>query len=153
MHQPTTAALLEPAQLEGVCAESASSPVSGGNVDMQAFTKVYRERFGVEPDAFALGQYDGMRMVLAAVADGARTPAAVTRWLATHRHEGLAMTYVSDGSGNMAHAAGIVCYDGEGSVPAIMPRYDAVDRVQLPGLRADPPSTRRPHVPAPPWSP
>src|SRR3546814_14578713 len=96
---------------------------------MQAFTKVYRERFGVEPDAFALGQYDGMRMVLAAVADGARTPAAVTRWLATHRHEGLAMTYVSDGSGNMAHDAVIVCYDGEGRVPAKIGRESCGERV------------------------
>lgn len=130
MHQPTTAALVEPAQLAGVCAETASSPVSGGNIDMAAFTKVYRSRFGAEPDAFALGQYDGMRMVLAAVADGARTPQAVKSWLATHRHNGLAMSYVSDGTGNMAHDAVIVCYDGKSGVPAIMKRYDAVDGVK-----------------------
>ena len=30
MHQPATAARLEPDELDGVCAESASSPVSGG---------------------------------------------------------------------------------------------------------------------------
>lgn len=130
MHQPTTAALVEPAQLAGVCAETASSPVSGGNVDMQAFTKAYRARFGTEPDAFALGQYDGMRMVLAAVAGGARTPAAVREWLASRRHAGLAMTYVSDGTGNMAHDAVIVCYDGKGGAPAVMKRYDAVDGVK-----------------------
>src|SRR3546814_16526465 len=114
MHQPTTAALLEPAQLEGVCAESASSPVSGGNVDMQAFTKVYRERFGVEPDAFALGQYDGMRMVLPAVADGDRTPAAVTRSVGTHRHDDLPLHTVTNGSGNRAHSDGIACSCGGG---------------------------------------
>lgn len=130
MHQPTTAALIEAAQLEGVCAETASSPASGGNVDMQAFTKAYRARFGTEPDAFALGQYDGMRMVLAAVAGGARTPAAVREWLGSRRHAGLAMTYVSDGTGNMAHDAVIVCYDGKGGAPAVMKRYDAVDGVK-----------------------
>jgi len=130
MHQPTTAALVEPVQLEGVCAETASSPVSEGNTDVAAFTKAYRARFAAEPDAFALGQYDGMRMVLAAVADGARTPEAVRQWLATRRHRGLAMAYVSDGSGNMAHDAVIVCYDGKVGVPAIMKRYDAVDGVK-----------------------
>ncbi|MEQ8817052.1 MAG: ABC transporter substrate-binding protein [Thalassobaculum sp.] len=130
MHQPTTAALVEPVELKGVCAETASSPVSDTDGEMAAFAEAYRKRFGTEPDAFALGQYDGMRMVLAAVADGARTPAAVGDWLAGHRYRGLAMTYVSDGTGNMAHDAVIVCYDGVGRVPAVVKRYDAVDGVK-----------------------
>ena len=130
MHQPTTAALVEPVQLEGVCAETASSPISDPAPAVVAFTKAYRERFGVAPDAFALGQYDGVRAVLAAVAAGARTPEAVKTWLANRRHPGLAMTYVSDGTGNMAHDAVIVCYDGTGRVPTIMRRYDAVDGVK-----------------------
>ena len=130
MHQPTTAALVEPAQLKGVCAETASSPISDPDPEVAAFAEAYRGRFGAEPDAFALGQYDGMRMVLAAVADGARTPQAVKAWLAGRRHAGLAMDYVSDGTGNMAHDAVIVCYDGAGRVPAIMKRYDAVDGVK-----------------------
>jgi len=130
MHQPTTAALVEPVQLEGVCAETASSPISDPAPAVVAFTKAYRERFGVEPDAFALGQYDGIRAVLAAVADGARTPQAVRAWLADRRHPGLAMTYVSDGTGNMAHDAVIVCYDGNGRVPTIKKRYDSVDGVK-----------------------
>ncbi|MEQ8398118.1 ABC transporter substrate-binding protein [Thalassobaculum sp.] len=130
MHQPTTAALVEPAQLKGVCAETASSPMSDPRPEVAAFADAYRTRFKAEPDAFALGQYDGMRMVLAAVADGARTPEAVKAWLANHRHDGLAMSYVSDGTGNMAHDAVIVCYDGSGRGPAIMKRYDAVDGVK-----------------------
>ncbi|GHD54797.1 ethanolamine utilization protein EutJ [Thalassobaculum fulvum] len=130
MHQPTTAALLEPDQLTGVCAETASSPVSEADPRVAAFTNAYRERFHSEPDAFALGQYDGMRMVLAAVADGARSPQAVRDWLAGRRYQGLAMDYVSDGTGNMAHDAVIVCYDGTGRVPTIMKRYDAVDGVR-----------------------
>ncbi len=125
MHQPSTAALLEPAELKGVCAETAASPVSGGSPAMEAFVRDYRARFAAEPDAFALGQYDGMRMVLDAVAAGARTAADVRKALSERTYEGLAMTYRSDGAGNMAHSAVIVCYDGETRVPAVVARYDS----------------------------
>lgn len=128
MHQPSTAALVDPEQLAGVCAETASSPISDPDPRVRAFTEAYRARFSVEPDAFALGQYDGMRMVLAAVADGARSPAAVRTWLAENRHQGLAMTYESDGTGNMAHDAVIICYRGAGRAPEIVKRYGAVER-------------------------
>jgi branched-chain amino acid transport system substrate-binding protein len=37
------------------------------------------------------------------------------------------MTYKSDGKGNMAHDALIVCYDGASLVPAIVKRYHNVD--------------------------
>lgn len=124
MHQPSTAALLEPAELKGVCAETAASPVSGGTPAMEAFTAAYRAAFNAEPDAFAVGQYDGMRMVLDAMAKGARTPEAVREALSAGSHEGLAMTYRSDGKGNMAHAAVIVCYDGASRMPAVVKRYD-----------------------------
>ncbi len=130
LHQPTTAALVEPAALAGVCAESAASPISDPRPGVRAFAEAYRERFDSEPDAFALAQYDGMTMVLAAVADGARSPQAVKRWLGDNRHEGLAMTYRSDGKGNMAHDAVIVCYSGQDRVPEIVRRYDNVDGVR-----------------------
>lgn len=125
MHQPSTAALLEPAELKGVCAESSASPVSGGSPGIERFAATYRLKFGAEPDAFALAQYDGMRMVLAAVAKGARDAEAVRAFLASNSHEGLAMTYRSDGTGNMAHDAVILCYDGTSRVPAIVKRYAA----------------------------
>ncbi|MBK3736109.1 ABC transporter substrate-binding protein [Azospirillum brasilense] len=124
MHQPSTAALLEPAELKGVCAETAASPISGGSPEVEAFTAAYRAAFNAEPDAFALGQYDGIRMVLAAVQDGAGNAEAVRKALSTGTHQGLAMTYKSDGKGNMAHSAVIVCYDGASRVPAIAKRYD-----------------------------
>ncbi|WP_158043643.1 ABC transporter substrate-binding protein [Skermanella pratensis] len=124
MHQPSTAALLEPAELKGVCAETSASPVSGGSPEMERFTADYRAAFGTEPDAFALGQYDGIRMVLDAAADGADTPEAVRNALAKGIYRGLAMTYRSDGRGNMAHSAVIVCYDGSSRVPAVVKRYD-----------------------------
>lgn len=129
MHQPSTAALLEPAELKGVCAETAASPVSGGSPGMEAFTATYRTAFGAEPDAFALGQYDGVKMVLDAVAKGAGTAEQVRDALARGTHKGLAMTYASDGKGNMAHSAVIVCYDGTSRVPKLVKRYDNVTGV------------------------
>ena len=128
IHQPSTAALLEPAELKGVCAETASSPVSGGSPEMDAFLRRYREAFGgADPDAYALGQYDGMTMVLDAVAKGAKTPEAVRDALATGTYRGVAMTYKSDGKGNMAHSAEIICYDGTSRVPKVVKRYDNLD--------------------------
>jgi len=129
MHQPATAALLEPAELAGVCAETSASPISGGSAAIEAFTAAYREAFDVAPDAFALGQYDGVRAVLSAVAAGASTPTAVRDALASTDFTGLAMTYRSDGKGNMAHSALIVCYDGNSRVPTIAKRYDNLDGV------------------------
>jgi branched-chain amino acid transport system substrate-binding protein len=130
MHQPSTAALLEPAELKGVCAETGSSPISGGSPAMDDFLARYRAAFAGEPDAFALGQYDGVRMALAAIADGARDAAGVRAWLASHPYEGLAMTYRSDGKGNMAHDAVIICYDGGDRTPQIARRYETVDGVK-----------------------
>jgi branched-chain amino acid transport system substrate-binding protein len=34
------------------------------------------------------------------------------------------MTYKSDGSGNMAHSAVIVCFDGTSRVPKVVKHYD-----------------------------
>jgi branched-chain amino acid transport system substrate-binding protein len=124
MHQPQTAALLDAAELAGVCAESGSSPVSGGSPEMEAFAAAYRARFGTEPDAFAAAQYDGTSMALAAIRSGAATPAAVRDHLAQETYEGAAMSYRSDGKGNMAHDAVIICYDGRTRTPALVKRYE-----------------------------
>ncbi|MCC7276003.1 MAG: ABC transporter substrate-binding protein [Alphaproteobacteria bacterium] len=123
MHQPATVALLEPAELAGVCAESGASPISEDAPAVRRWVADYRAAFQVEPDAFALAQYDGVAMVLAAVAAGARDGEAVRRALAAGRYEGLAMTYRSDGAGNMAHDAVIVCYDGRDRTPRVARRY------------------------------
>jgi branched-chain amino acid transport system substrate-binding protein len=127
MHQPVTAALLEPAELKGVCAETASSPVSGGSPALDGFLADYRKKFAIEPDGFALGQYDGTMMVLDAVKNGAKTAQAVAEALAHTTHQGVAMTYKSDGKGNMAHSEVIVCYDGTSRVPQVVKRYDNLD--------------------------
>jgi branched-chain amino acid transport system substrate-binding protein len=127
MHQPTTAALLEPSELAGVCAETGSSPVSGGTPGIDRFTADYRAKFGTDPDAFALAQYDATRMLLVARHAGPTGGAALRDWLASHEFKGLAMTYRSDGKGNMAHDAVIVCYDGTSRTPRIAMRYKGVD--------------------------
>jgi branched-chain amino acid transport system substrate-binding protein len=124
LHQPPTAALLEPAEMSGACAEANASPVSGEGKEMQGFLKGYREAFGGEPDGYALGQYDAVMMLLDAVAKGARTPAEVTKALSSGTYKGLAMTYKSDGKGNMAHSAVIICYDGKTRIPRVAKRYD-----------------------------
>lgn len=129
MHQPQTAALLEPAELNGVCAESNASPVSGDTPEMQAFLKAYRDEFKSEPDGFAVGQYDGVRMVLDAISKGASTPDAVQKALASGTYLGLAMSYKSDGKGNMAHSAVIICYDGKSRTPRVAKRYDNITGV------------------------
>ena len=123
MHQPATAALLEPAELKDVCAETGSSPISGGSPAIEAWTKAYRAEFNAEPDAYALAQYDGAMMLLAALKSGARDGEAVAAYLAEQTHPGLAMTYRSDGKGNMAHDALIVCFDGKDRAPRIVKRY------------------------------
>ena len=73
MHQPSTAKLLRPSDLKGVCAETAASPISEVTPKLAAFTNEFRKRFKTDPDAFALAQYDGINMVLAALNDGAKT--------------------------------------------------------------------------------
>jgi branched-chain amino acid transport system substrate-binding protein len=128
MHQPSTAALLEPAELKDVCAESGSSPVSGGSPEMEKFLAEYRAAFKTEPDAFALGQYDGTRMVLEAIAQGARTPQEVRDRLASGSYQGIAMSYRSDGKGNMAHSGVIICYDGTSRAPKVVRRFDDLDK-------------------------
>jgi branched-chain amino acid transport system substrate-binding protein len=39
------------------------------------------------------------------------------------------MTYKSDGKGNMAHSAVIICYDGKTRIPKVAKRYDNVTGV------------------------
>lgn len=126
MHQPETAALLEPSELNGVCAESGASPISESDPATRAFADAYRAAFDREPDAFALGQYDGVNMLLAAIRAGAKTAADVRTYLATQRYPGLATTYLSDGKGNMAHSAVILCYADDSRVPTIVKRYENI---------------------------
>ena len=51
------------------------------------------------------------------------TPARVREKLAVSRYEGVVTTYWSDGKGDMAHEAEIVCFDGTDRVPRPIERY------------------------------
>jgi branched-chain amino acid transport system substrate-binding protein len=123
MHQPATAALLDPAELKGVCAETAASPVSAATPQMREFLAAYRSAFNGDPDAFAAAQYDAVMMLAHVVRNGARTPEEVRTRLASDQYRGIVTTYKSDGKGNMAHEAKIVCYDGTSRVPKVVERY------------------------------
>jgi branched-chain amino acid transport system substrate-binding protein len=125
MHQPATAALLEPSELRGVCAETASSPISAATPEMRAFLDAYRAAYKSDPDAYAAAQYDAVQMLAHILAElgPQSTPEAVRTRLASDSYRGIAATYRSDGKGNMAHEAEIVCYDGKTRVPRIEVRY------------------------------
>lgn len=124
MSQPSTVALLEPAELKGVCAETNASPVAGGTPEMEKFLAQYRAEFKTEPDGFAVGQYDAASMVIDAAAKGAKSAEDIRKALSTNAFKGLAMTYKSDGKGNMANSAIIICYDGNSRTPKLAKRYD-----------------------------
>jgi branched-chain amino acid transport system substrate-binding protein len=124
MSQPSTVALLDPAELKGVCAETNASPSAGGTPEMEKFLTQYRAQFNTEPDGFAVGQYDGTSMIIDAAAKGAKTPEDIRKALAGSSYKGLAMTYKSDGKGNMAHSSIIICYDGSSRKPTLAKRYD-----------------------------
>lgn len=128
MHQPATAALLEPAELKEVCAETAASPVAGTTGPMRDFLAAYRTAYGSDPDAFAAAQFDAVNMLGHVVSDLHRegshpTPAKIRERLATTRWQGIVTTYWSDGKGDMAHKAEIVCFDGKDRVPRPVMRY------------------------------
>ena len=133
MHQPATAALLEPAELKDVCAETAASPVSATSGPMKAFLDAYRAAYRSEPDAFAAAQFDAVGMLGKVIADLRKTgqpvtPNAVRDRLASDSYVGVVTTYKSDGKGNMAHEAEIVCYDGASRVPKLAQRYEIPPR-------------------------
>jgi branched-chain amino acid transport system substrate-binding protein len=128
MHQPATAALLEPSELKGVCAETAASPISATSGPMRAFLESYRATYKSEPDAFAAAQFDAVGMLGQVIGELRKanqpvTPKAVRDKLASDTYHGVVTTYRSDGKGNMAHEAEIVCFDGTNRVPKSAARY------------------------------
>ena len=124
LHQPAVAALLPPPALAHVCAETSASPVSAmDGTDLASFRTRYRARFNIEPDAFALAQYNGMAMALTAVQSGVDSPKAMREYLAHQSYQGIESTYVSDGKGNMSRDSLIVCYDGSSRTPRIRHRF------------------------------
>jgi branched-chain amino acid transport system substrate-binding protein len=136
MHQPSTAKLLSAAELKNVCAETSAAPVVDSNPTMRAFVADYQQRFGKEPDAFAVAQYDAMNMLMQEIAravenhhDQALMTIATLRnqlrfGLSQQPFNGLAMSYQADAKGNMAHSAIIICYNGYNHQSEIVERYN-----------------------------
>jgi branched-chain amino acid transport system substrate-binding protein len=121
--EPTATALFEPSELAGVCAETPSAPEARPNARIKEWADAYVKRFGIEPDGLALGQYDGVMMVLSLLAKGTRTPEELRAALQRETYEGVAMTYKSNGHGDLSHDADIVCWDGTSRIPKIMRHY------------------------------
>jgi branched-chain amino acid transport system substrate-binding protein len=121
--EPTATALFEPSELAGVCAETPSAPEARPNARIKEWADAYVKRFGIEPDGLALGQYDGVMMALTLFAKGARTPEELRAALQRETYEGVAMTYKSNGHGDLSHDADIVCWDGASRIPKIMRHY------------------------------
>ena len=95
---------------------------------MRAFLEAYRAAYKSEPDAFAAAQFDAVGMLGKVIGEQRTagqpvTPKAVRDRLATESFTGVVTTYKSDGKGNMAHEAEIVCYDGASRVPRTAQRY------------------------------
>ena len=125
--EPTATALFDPAELAHVCAETPSAPEARATPEMKAWADAYKQRFGVEPDGLALGQYDAVMMALKLTGEGAKTAEELRQALQKATYKGVAMTYKSDGEGDMAHDADIVCWDGKTRIPNIVAHYAGKD--------------------------
>ena len=137
MHQPSTAALLSPKELNNVCAETGTAPLADQRPDVQTFVTAYQKRFNRQPDAFALAQYDALQMLMQALAATASenhlgNPSQsimmvrqqIQHFLTTSTFQGVGMPYVADTQGNMAHSGLIICYDGNSRLPVVAKRYE-----------------------------
>ena len=95
---------------------------------MRDFLAAYRAAYKSDPDAFAAAQFDAVHMLGHLIGDLLRegasvTPMRVRERLGTARWQGVVTTYWSDGKGDMAHEAEIVCFDGTERVPRPTARY------------------------------
>ena len=127
--EPTATALFEPAELKDVCAETPSAPETRATPKIKEWADAYKAKFGIEPDGLALGQYDGVMMVLTLIAKGAKTPEELRAALQKETYEGVAMTYKSNGKGDLSHDAEIVCWDGTSRIPKVVAHYAGPDMV------------------------
>jgi branched-chain amino acid transport system substrate-binding protein len=127
--EPTATALFEPSELKDVCAETPSAPETRATPKIKEWADAYKAKFGIEPDGLALGQYDGVMMALTLIAKGAKTPEDLRAALQKETYEGVAMTYKSNGKGDLSHDAEIVCWDGTSRIPKVVAHYAGADMV------------------------
>jgi branched-chain amino acid transport system substrate-binding protein len=103
--EPTATALFEPAELAGVCAETPSAPEARPTPAIKAWAD------------------DGVMMALTLMAHGVKTPEDLRAALQKETYQGVAMTYKSNGHGDLSHDADIVCWDGTSRIPKIVGHY------------------------------
>jgi len=121
--EPHITSLFEPKELANVCAETPSVPEARATPEMKAWADAYKAKFGLEPDGLALGQYDGVTMALALIGAGADTPEKLIAAFHGTTYKGVAMTYKSNGKGDMSHDADIVCWNGTSRIPSQAAHY------------------------------
>jgi branched-chain amino acid transport system substrate-binding protein len=80
----------------------------------RAFTKKYRDRYGMNPDTYAAWSYDALHIVARAIKTaGSTDPEAVRKAiLATKGYAGLEGTYDFDRNGDGLHGFGVVKNEG-----------------------------------------
>jgi branched-chain amino acid transport system substrate-binding protein len=121
--EPHIISLFEPKELANVCAETPSVPEARATPEMKAWADAYKAKFGLEPDGLALGQYDGVMMALTLIGAGADTPEKLIAAFHRTTYKGVAMTYKSNGKGDMSHNADIVCWNGTSRIPSQAAHY------------------------------
>lgn len=106
--------ITEPEDVEGLYLQTYALPNDNPDPKIQAWAEEYIEMFGTRPDAYALAQYDGLRMLFQAMENadnaGNLTREGVTDAMWDITYEGLIATYEADFEGNMLRDYIIVQY-------------------------------------------
>lgn len=68
------------------------------NLDFKNFARLYKERFGSEPDEFSIYGYDAVRLILKMIENGKLTADEVYRELVNYKGEGIGRDIIFDGS-------------------------------------------------------
>ncbi|MGQ0655010.1 MAG: ABC transporter substrate-binding protein [Betaproteobacteria bacterium] len=98
---PQTIDLAAKEDVEGLYGETLSFVKGNPDPAIQAWAKKMQDRFRVEPDVFALLQYDAANTLFAAMRRAGTTAEAIRRGMNEIVHEGLLATYSADAQGNM----------------------------------------------------
>jgi branched-chain amino acid transport system substrate-binding protein len=116
--EPHIISLFEPKELANVCAETPSVPEARATPEMKAWADAYKAKFGLEPDGGAR-----VMMALTLIGAGADTPEKLIAAFHRTTYKGVAMTYKSNGKGDMSHNADIVCWNGTSRIPSQAAHY------------------------------
>ena len=110
---PSTLALVDGPDVDGVYVETVIVPAADPSPKIQDWVKRYQARFGKPGDHFALLQYDITYMLAKALEEAGPEPTAdaVQQKLRSLKYEGLVTLYESDEEGNLNHLVSIYRLD------------------------------------------